>query len=171
MISPAARRIVLFAALAASLAAAWLVRDEGDSAESLVAAADRGGGRKEKQAAPQSPQPTLLLDLGRLARRAPADTDADPFRSKSWYVAPPPPPPAPPPKPTAPPLPFQYVGKFDAADGGNLVVYLAKGNESFAVKPGDKFANDYRFEGIEHGQIVVMYLPMSLKQRLPMGAS
>lgn len=85
MISPAARRIVLFAALAASLAAAWLVRDEGDSAESLVAAADRGGGRKEKQAAPQSPQPTLMLDLGRLARRAPADTDADPFRAKSWY--------------------------------------------------------------------------------------
>lgn len=168
MISPTTRRIALFAALAASLAAAWLVRDEEVTDLAVVTAAgdDRSAPRP---AVTQSAQ--LTLDLGRLGRRAPADTDADPFRPKSWYVAPPPPPPAPPPKPSAPPMPFQYVGKFADADDSNLVVYLAKGNESFAVKPGDKFANDYRFEGIERGQIVIMYLPMSLKQRLPIGAS
>jgi hypothetical protein len=43
------------------------------------------------------------------------------FSAHSWYVAPPPPPPvvaAPvePPKPVAPPLPFQYIGSYQAAE-------------------------------------------------------
>jgi hypothetical protein len=169
MISPTVRHMGLFLALLVSLAAAWWAPDsEEEQGATVVAVAARTRPHQEERAVPAQP---TGLDLDRLGRRSPTDTDADPFRAKSWYVAPPPPPPAPPPKPAAPPMPFQYVGKFDDAGGGNLVVYLAKGSESYAVKPGDKFADDYRFEGIEKGQVMITYLPMSLKQRLPMGAS
>ncbi|TAN86831.1 MAG: hypothetical protein EPN14_00065 [Gallionella sp.] len=66
-------------------------------------------------------------------------------------------------------MPFQYSGKSEDADGGNLLVYLAKGNESFAVKPGEKFAGVYQFEGIEKGKLVILYLPLLVKQRLSIG--
>lgn len=50
-----------------------------------------------------------------------------------------------------------------------MLVYLARGNESFAVKPGEKFAGVYQFEGIEKGNVVILYLPLSVKQRLSIG--
>ncbi|MDD5330553.1 MAG: hypothetical protein PHX38_11135 [Sulfuricella sp.] len=159
------RRLSLFLVLAASLAAAFWVRGEDDDSAEAVAAPARV---QERSAEPSVPQiPSLALD--RLGRRMPADTDIDPFPAKGWYVPPPPPPPAPPPKPTAPPLPFQFVGKFEDTAGGKPVIYLAKGNESFAVSPGDKFDDVYQFEAIERGQMLIVYLPLSIKQRLPLG--
>lgn len=50
-----------------------------------------------------------------------------------------------------------------------MMVYLARGNESFAVKAGEKFAGVYQFEGIEKGNLVILYLPLSVKQCLPIG--
>ena len=49
------------------------------------------------------------------------------------------------------------------------MVYLSKGNESFAVKPGEKFDGAYQFEGVENGNVVILYLPLSVKQRLSIG--
>lgn len=161
------RRLTLLLALSGSLAATFWVRGEDDAAETAVAVPSRSSDRTTEPAEP--PAQTIALD--RLGKRVLPDTDADPFRAKSWYVPPPPPPPAPPPKPTAPPLPFQYVGKFEESAGGKVVIYLAKGNESFAVSPGDKFDSAYQFEAIERGQMVIVYLPLSIKQRLPVGVS
>ncbi|HEX8990022.1 MAG TPA: hypothetical protein VF816_18830 [Rhodocyclaceae bacterium] len=170
MKKPSTRHLLLLAALAGSLAATFLVRGEEDAAEAVAVPA-RTGERAAAASQPQTPaQPQAsALALERLGHRAPADAEGDPFRSKSWYEPPPPPPPGPPPKPTAPPLPFQYVGKFEDAGGGKLVIYLAKGSESFAVSPGDKFDGVYRFEAIERGRMVLVYLPLSIKQHLPIG--
>jgi hypothetical protein len=165
---PGLRQGLLFLALVASFAAAFWVRSQEESA--LDVASSISGAREPEKVTITASEQAADLPLDRLTRRTPADTDTDPFRPKSWYVPPPAPPPPPPPKPTAPPLPFQYVGKFDHADGSDLVVYLAKGNESFAVKRGEKFDNVYQFDGIERGQIVILYLPMSIKQHLPIGA-
>lgn len=110
------------------------------------------------------------LALQRLTRDAWAESDADPFRAKSWYVAPPAPPPPPPPKPTAPPMPFKYMGALeDTGQGGKTMVYLAKGNDSFQVAVGDKFADNYQLEKIERGQLVIRYLPLSILQTLSTG--
>jgi hypothetical protein len=56
------------------------------------------------------------------------------FEAHSWYVAPPPPPPAPtsaaslvPQKPTAPPLPYQFMGSY-APEGEAPVVFLTRGD-------------------------------------------
>ena len=57
-------------------------------------------------------QPKTLVTSGRVV---PSTQAADLFAPHSWYVAPPPPPPAaeePPPAPTAPPLPYTYVGSI-----------------------------------------------------------
>jgi hypothetical protein len=113
------------------------------------------------------------LPLKQLARSEWSKSEADPFRSKSWYVAPPAPPKQatlPPPKPTAPPMPFKYMGALeDTAQGGKTQVYLARGNDSFQVVVGEKFADDYQLEKIERGQIVIRYLPMAILQTLSTG--
>ena len=105
--------------------------------------------------------------FGEVQRKGLPDSDSDPFRPKSWYVAPPPPPPEPPPKPTAPPLPFQYMGMYE--DRGKATVYLARGNESFSVTAGERFADSYQLEKIDRGMLVINYLPLSIRQTLNIG--
>lgn len=71
--------------------------------------------------------------------------------------------------PVAPPLPFAYAGKMEQSPG-HWILYLSRDNESFAVSPGDTFDNVYRLRGIENGNLVIEYLPLSTKQLLPIGA-
>lgn len=159
------RQIILFAALAASLGAAlWVRGQEGDS-EAVVKPVE--GGNNHPTVAPETAEREGRVALERLNRRAPSGTETDPFRLKTWFVAPPPGPPPSPPKPTAPPLPFKYMGSFEEPSSGKLIVYLAKGDESFPVSPGDKFDdNKYQFDGIGKGRITITYLPLSIKQNI-----
>lgn len=160
------RQSILIIGLVLSVGAVLWVRSQQNAEENSVVTAVL---RENAKPASANGGENQRLALERLSQRTPRATDIDPFRAKSWYVPLPEAPPAPPPKPTAPPLPFQYSGKSEDADGGNLIVYLAKGNESFAVKPGEKFAGVYQFEGIEKGKLVILYLPLSEKQRLSIG--
>lgn len=107
---------------------------------------------------------------GRLNGATEAVSDIDPFRAKSWYIPPPPQPEQPPPKPSAPPLRFKYMGRSEAADGSGVVtIYLSKDNDFFTVRPGDVFDTYYRFESLEHGQLLLTYLPLNTTQRLATG--
>jgi len=115
----------------------------------------------------------LELDKLQTRRTLKADT-GDMFQSKSWYVPPPPPkpvkaaPPPPPPPPTAPPLPFSYTGSYQAV-GGNLVIYLARGDKLYAVSPGDTLDGTYKIEGVNAGELSIMYLPLNISQNLRIG--
>jgi len=83
--------------------------------------------------------------------------------------------------PSAPVLPFLYAGKFEqpvpknSADPelqgrtSQTVVYLTRGNESFAVSSGDAIDASYRFVGLEGETLVFLYLPLSTKQTLNIG--
>lgn len=100
----------------------------------------------------------------------------DPFGVKTWQVvvAPPPPPPPPPQvvpaAPTAPPLPFKYMGRHqETADIAASVFYLSKGRDAYALQIGDKFDNAYVFKGIDKGHMLLTYLPLSTTQTLAMG--
>ncbi len=161
------RQVILFVVLAASIGASiWARYQEGAERETVVTPMERGRVASVREA----PIGNQRLALERLNHRRPGASDVDPFRAKIWFVPPPVAAPAPPPKPTAPQLPFQYAGKSEDADGrGNVMVYLSKGNESFAVKPGEKFDGVYQFEGVENGNVVIVYLPLSVKQRLAIG--
>ncbi len=108
------------------------------------------------------PQAIALKQLHRTDKMA--DT-ADLFRSKSWYVPPPPVPPAPPPAPTAPPLPFTFMGKVQNPDGSQTL-FLSDQNRVYLVHGGETLAKNYHVDGIEHGKLVLTYLPLNKKQFL-----
>lgn len=166
------RRVVLAIGLVAAVVASLAVSDSSiEDSAAIVAPVRTSAPAKGAEAAPDAAVAKLPgLALQRLTRGDWAESDADPFRAKSWYVAPPAPPPLPPPKPTAPPMPFKYMGALeDTSQGGKTMVYLAKGNDSFQVAVGDKFADSYQLEKIERGQLVIRYLPLSIVQTLSTG--
>ena len=97
---------------------------------------------------------------------------ADLFAAHSWYVAPPPPPPAPvvyqpPPAPTAPPLPFAFMGSFRSE--GGAIYYLTAGDKVYDVKVGDTLDNTYSVDGVKSGQMLLTYMPLKIQQSLAVG--
>lgn len=68
--------------------------------------------------------------------------------------------------PSAPPLPFAFAGKLEETPD-RWIIYLVKGDQSFALNKGDIFDTDYRFDGVEDGHAVIFYLPLSTRQFLP----
>lgn len=92
------------------------------------------------------------------------------FASQSW--TPPPPPPPPPAKavaPTAPPLPFTYLGKKN--EDSNWEVYLARGEQTFIVKAQSTIEGAYRIDAITPPTMSVTYLPLNQKQNLNIGGT
>lgn len=171
------RQWILYGALVGTVAAvAWQASEAPAGAESdmLVPLSERAARARAsaKNLSSQLP-PTLALES--LQRQADAEPERNPFAMTSWYT----PAPAPavivavaaaPEKPTAPALPYAYMGKLEQ-DAGQWIFYLVKGEQSFAVSKGETFDNIYRFEGIEQGKLAITYLPLSLKQWLPIGAA
>jgi hypothetical protein len=73
--------------------------------------------------------------------------------------------PPPPPAPVAPPIPYRVAGKV-AHEGGTHVV-LAKGDRVLLVHVGDTLEDGYRVESIGAQDVVLTYLPLNLRQHLP----
>lgn len=165
------RRIVLGAALGATLAAAlWLSQGEGtDNASEVAGMAAPVGPRlpARREAAPDAPS----VQLGRPAQRAATDPTRDAFVSRSWVTPPPRVQEAPRLAPSAPPLPFTYMGKLQEGETGPVTVYLMLGEQAYSVKKGDVIDKTYRVESITDQQIVLTYLPMAIKQTLTFGTS
>lgn len=76
--------------------------------------------------------------------------------------------PAAPPVPTAPPLPFQYLGHV--IDGDRLSVFLARGEDSYSVEAGQTIEGRYRVETITDTAVTFTYLPMGKRQVLAVPA-
>jgi hypothetical protein len=94
------------------------------------------------------------------------------FGGQNWNPPPPPPTaaelkPPPPPPPTAPPLPFQFLGK--AAADGQWEVYLGRGEQTFVVKKGMQIDGMYRVDAIAPPTLTITYLPMNQVQQLNIG--
>ena len=162
------RWLILGPLLIASVAAAWLIEDDG---EEPVQPRPRGERRLATEAA--VPTPVAQADAARTADRREGEGEPgkkaealgiDPFRAKSWYVAPPPPPP---PKPTAPPLPFKYVGQL--VEEGETRVFITSQNRQLVIKVGDTVDGSYAVEEISPGQVVFVYLPLKERQVLATG--
>lgn len=99
---------------------------------------------------------------------APGAGVADAFGSRNWDPPPPPPPPAPPPPvPTAPALPFTYIGK--ALEEGTWEVYLARGDRTYVVRDKDVVEGSYRVESIKPPLMLLTYLPLGQVQQLNIG--
>jgi hypothetical protein len=124
------------------------------------------------------------LDLGQLERREKRGRVNDLFANN----APPPPPairraPSPPPapavvaaaapaepapRPTAPALPFRYLGKL--VDGANVSVFLERNQDTLSVPVGGTIAGTYRVESVSESAVVFVYLPLGERQTLAISA-
>lgn len=100
--------------------------------------------------------------------RAPLSLESahDPFTASSWLPPPPvevPAAPVRPPPPTAPPVPFAYVGQLDAK-AAKPQVFLSNGDQLLIVSPGDVIDNQYRVESVSESDVVLTYLPLHERQ-------
>jgi len=161
--------VLINAALAAagSVLAASLVigteREERNGAES----------RPGQQASVKGP--LIDLDLSRLNRQASVETDDGLFPARAPQAPPSPIPsqaviqaPPAPSKPVAPPLPFKYLGLME--DRGQLIVFVARGDELLSLKPGDVIANQYRVDEASEASVTFTYLPLDQRQVLTIGS-
>lgn len=178
--TPKQRWIILGGLLSATLVAGYLIDDEpapekskrkGSVASKSAASSAEGrrAGAKERvaelAAAPLSfpePAPAESVDESKTEE---GTKPIDPFRNKSWYVAPPPPKP---PKPTAPPLPFKYLGKLN--EEGETRVFLNHQGKHIIARVGDVINGTYSVEEISGGQMTFLYQPLNEKQVLGIGS-
>ncbi len=105
--------------------------------------------------------------LAKLNRQRLLENERDMFASKSWFVPPPPPKAS---VPTAPPLPFVYIGKL-AEEGQKVIIILSKQNRSYQVREGDVLDNIYRVDEVRPPVLTLTYLPLDVKQTIPIGVS
>lgn len=166
------RQLVLGLVLCMTLAATlWVSQGEeeaGPAADVSDAAAPGPARQPPRREAPMDGTP---LQLDRLARRAPAGPNQDAFAGRSWVAPPPPVVEAPPPAPSAPPLPFTYIGKMQEGETGPVTIYLTQGEQAYSVRKGDVIDKTYRVESIDTAHIVLTYLPLAVKQTLTFGNS
>ncbi|WP_283743549.1 hypothetical protein [Sideroxydans sp. CL21] len=102
----------------------------------------------------------------KLKRPALPEGVKDMFTAKSWYA--PPPPPKIPPRPSAPPLPFNYIGKM-LEEGDHRAVFLEKQSRIFVVREGDAIEASYRVDAINPPVMILTYLPLEIKQTVQIG--
>lgn len=159
--SPRQRWAILGSLFAATVGAALQVEDD-----ELAMPAVEAATRKPPAKADAVPEVVLLAGHGPSDGEAeePAESAIDPFRHKTWYVAPPPPPP---PRPKAPPLPFQYLGQLH--EDGELRVFVNHQGRHLVIQAGDVIGGTYAVETVAAGQVVFVYLPLKEKQHLPTG--
>jgi hypothetical protein len=127
------------------------------------------------RAAPSGQTSPIMNASFRLSDRiVKGTTVASLFSAQSWYVAPPPPPPAPvvaqaPPVPTAPPLPFAFMGSY-RPEGAVPTYFLTAGDRVYDVKIGDTLDNNtYSVDGVRSGQLLLTYMPLKIQQSLAVG--
>jgi hypothetical protein len=175
MAIPAKQRWIIYCvALALTLIAVRWAGGQ-DPADARTAASGKAGeapkpAREASAAGSAATDPSPELRLDRLGTRTPAAPAGDPFQARSWAPAPGPEAEQrrlPPPRPQAPPLPFAYMGKM--VDGNTIVVFLANEERNFIARVGETLDGTYRVERITDNELVVTYLPLKIKQTLPLG--
>jgi len=116
----------------------------------------------------------LLPDLSQKshAQVAQTDTSSDLFKAHAWYVPPPPRPvivEAEKPVPTAPPVPYFYMGKLENGPKGTLI-FLTAGNKVLSVTVGQKIDSFWRLDQEDANALTLTYLPLSISKTQPKSA-
>ena len=145
------------------------------AALAVVTAAGVVAGRERPALEPVEARPAQIegraaeppkIDLDRLKRAEAAPPQADPFAPRSF--APPPQPvvarSAAPEAPSAPPLPFTYIGRL--IQDGKTEVFVVRGDELISIAPGQNIDAQYRVDAISEARIAFTYLPLRTRQSL-----
>jgi hypothetical protein len=188
------RKLVLGVAAAATLLAAWFAPDQEGGVVGPAAATTREPAAAhptgDAGAAPRAgvpadanggPAPQQWLDL-QIHPRVNEDELGNLFAKQSWQ------PDAPkkvlPPQvadatqaaqparaaasPTgAPPLPFQFMGRF--VEDGKSAYFLQQDGRNVVARPGEKIDDNYLLESAANGALQFIYLPLNERQTLAVG--
>lgn len=171
--------IVVISCMATAFAMA--ISSQDDTPSDIVGAVEKNhspsshpGGDPHEQA-----QPEMHFDLSEIKRTAPDNMHTSGlFQSKSWYVSPTSQQPGlvpgqsaaglsaslPPPPPSAPQLPFKFIGRM--IDGNEVTLFLTNNNQLYSARVSDVLDSTYRVDKITEKTAVLTYLPMNTQQEL-----
>jgi hypothetical protein len=177
---PTRRRWLLGLGLAATALLAWFAPEGEEAAGAPAARARRAAAMAQTpaQVPAGTPPAAAAVPSGPLAlapRDLPAGEIPDLFRSFSWYVPPPPPPPPPPasppppPVPTAPPLPFSFMGQL--VENEQPQIMLVRDERLLTVRVGEAIDRNYRLESFKDRVLTFVYLPLDTRQTLNTGST
>lgn len=113
-----------------------------------------------RQEAAASPQ----IDLAKLQRPSAPAAQGDPFAPRSFAPPPRPAQAAAAEPPSAPSLPFTYVGRL--TQDGVTEVFVTRGDELISVAAGRNIDAEYRVDAISESRIAFTYLPLKTRQSL-----
>ncbi len=71
--------------------------------------------------------------------------------------------------PTAPLLPFQFVGRM--GDRDDLQIFLQSGEKLYVVRQGDVIDDTYRLDRVSANELDLVYLPLHQSQTLSVGSA
>ncbi|HEX7888785.1 MAG TPA: hypothetical protein VF522_05430 [Ramlibacter sp.] len=165
------RSLVLALGLACSLAATgWLAAQENTVPETAEAVPSRPPLRQAADDLVPEPRPQSAAEIRieALDRHAGDRGVKELFAARSWQPAAPviann----APPPPPTAPGLPFVYLGKMLV--GEQLTVFLAHQDRNLVVKEGETIDGTWRIDSIRGPVLTLTYLPLDTQQTMHIG--
>jgi hypothetical protein len=103
------------------------------------------------------------IDLAKLRRDEAGAPQSDPFAPRS-FAAVPPRQAAAPQAPSAPPLPFAYIGRI--TQDGKTEVFVMRGDEVISIAAGRKIDAEYRVDAVSESRIAFTYLPLKTRQSL-----
>lgn len=138
----------------------------------VVGAVTKSHAQGERNTAVQQSSATHF-DLSTIKRPLPKEVvSSGLFESRSWYAPPPPVAAAPvvqtvpvqPPQPTAPPLPFNFIGRM--LDGSEVTLFISNAGNHYTVKVHDVVEDTYRVEKIAESEAVLTHLPTGTEQTL-----
>ncbi|WEK28297.1 MAG: hypothetical protein P0Y58_15405 [Candidatus Pseudomonas phytovorans] len=71
--------------------------------------------------------------------------------------------------PTAPELPFQFIGRMGNND--DLQIFLQSGEKLYVVRQGDVIEDTYRLDRVSASELSLVYLPLHQSQTLSVGSA
>ncbi|MES2742569.1 MAG: hypothetical protein V4754_16720 [Pseudomonadota bacterium] len=176
------KKMVLGAAAALTLIAAYFAPDEEGGVVGPAGATPRAvAPAAPPQAAPVAGLMSIRPDLRIHPRRDDSDL-GNVFAKQSWQAEPPKkvlpaegddaPAPAKPRRAAqaasgAPPLPFQFLGRF--VDDGQAAYFLQAGERNVVARVGEQVDDSYRLDSASDDTLTFTYLPLKQQQQLLVG--
>jgi hypothetical protein len=114
----------------------------------------------------KAPDPAPGEEISHLYLRTAEQEIQDVFAPQSWY-RPPEPVAAAAAAPSAPPLPFVYLGKL--VEDGKPTIFLGRDAKHYVVREGDTIDDTYRVVTIRGGLMELTYIPLGIRQTLAVG--
>jgi hypothetical protein len=165
------RWALLIALLTAALSAAAWVREGDKAADAEIIEAPARPLRTAGASPVRTAHEVDRVHLEKLRARPPAGANDDAFATRSWrkpapklsaaanavVVAP----------PSAPPLPFVYMGKLLSDEA--RAVFLTNGERNLIVHEGDVIDATYRVDKLADEGLTFVHLPTGIQQNLAFG--